>query len=793
MFRNYIISALRNLLKSKATAFINITGLAIGMACCIMIVLFIHHEVSYDRFHPDSERTFRVLTIDKALGISSSMVGITMPRMGPAMKETIPEVVESVRLNGNGRSLIRYEDRSIYAEDVMYAEPSVFKVFNFPLQVGDTATVLQTPFTAVLSEETARRVFGDEDPIGKTINVDNDSDWEIVGIMDEIPENSHLQLEILLAMQPSAQDTNLAQYLDSWGSISMVTYVQLDDAASETAVESRLEPLIRENNVGENFNVTLQPLHDAHLASSDILFDNHNQRKGDLNYVYSLLAVAVFVILIAAFNFMNLSTARSINRAREVGMRKVIGARRSQLVAQYLGESVILCLLSLAVALILVEAFGGMLNMPIEGSIVLHIFSDPVFAGSILCGTLLLGLFAGSYPALVLSGFKPIAVLKGAFRTSNSGIWLRRVLVTVQFTASIIMIIGTLVVFQQLQYIRGKNIGFDREQILTVSLTDQDLRNNLEAFQNALSQNPSVLGTATSSTMPGRGFGRTGIQPEGYAENDVWIVSIMSFDENYLPSMKMAMADGRNYSQEFPGDQQQSILINEAAAEALGWEDPLTKTIQLGNNTRNVVGVVKNFHFTNMRHKIEPLIMMYQPGANGTFSIRLKPGNIVETMDFIKTTWAEINPNHPFSYTFLDEEFEQLYRSEENFAGLMFNFASLAIFIACLGLFGLAAFTMEQRTKEIGVRKVLGASIGNIILLLSKEFVQLVMIASVVAIPLAYFFMGGWLADFAYRIDLTIWVFILAAAAAMAIALLTVGYQALKASSKNPVEALRYE
>jgi putative ABC transport system permease protein len=798
MLKNYLKIAFRNLTKNKGISFINITGLAIGMACSIIIVLYIHVELSYDKQHSKAGRIFRALTIDKALGVSSNLVGITLPALAPAMKAEFPEVVETVRINRSGKNLIEYGQNLIYSSDLIYAEPSLFSVFDFKLLSGDKNSLLTRPNTAVITNEMAGKIFGKEDPIGKTFKIDNDKDIEVTGILEDILPTSHLKMDIVISILPSAQDSNLAQYLNSWGSISMTTYVLLNDANVELAVENKLEPLIRKNNVSKNFNVTLQPLADVHLKSSDILYDAANQNKSDISYIYSLFAVALFIILIAAFNFMNLSTARSTSRAKEVGLRKVIGAYRGQLIIQYLGESLLLCFISLFIALFLVELFIPSLNLPGIDRFIYFLIDNPVFILVFIISSLVLGLLAGVYPAFVLSKFIPIKVLKGSIKSSSSGIWLRRVLVVVQFAASIGMIIGTYVVYQQLEYIKSKNIGFSRDQVLIIDLNNNQLKQGAESFLAEVKTLSSVEGVSLSSTLPGRGFGRTTIQPEGFSsEDDVWIVSIMAADENFIPGMKMRIAEGRNFSKEFPSDNQNGVLINQAAAKAFSWNEPLGKKLSFGPNSPNqlaVVGVVEDFHFASMRHSIEPLIIVNNPQFfKNNISIRLKADNLSASIISIENIWKKINPNHPFEYSFLDNEFEQLYKTEQSFSTLIAGFAMLAIFIACLGLFGLASFITEQRTKEIGIRKVLGASVTNIILLTTKQFIILVLLANILVWPAAYYIMSSWLEDFAYRIDIEVWMFITAGISAIIIAFLTVSYQAIKAARANPVSSLKYE
>ncbi|MEZ4775844.1 MAG: ABC transporter permease [Bacteroidia bacterium] len=794
MLKNYLIVAIRTLVRNRNTSMINIAGLAIGLASCILIFIYVRSELSYDRFHPQADNLFRVLTIDKALGVTSNLVGITLPALGPAMGTEIPEVVKTVRVNGNGRGLITYEGESLYAEDVKFVEPSFLNFFGFEWKSGEKDRALTRPYTGVMSESLSKKIFGDKDPLGQTITLNSNREIEITGIMADPPSATHLTYELLVSLYPSEQDSNLVRTLQSWQQISMVTYVALNDPANEELVEAKMEEIIRKNEVGENFSVILQPLKDVHLQSSDVLFDGYNKNKTDAGYVYTLLIVALFIILIAAFNFMNLSTARSSNRAREVGMRKVLGAFRQQLVLQFLGESVLLCLIALVLAVGLAALVVELSDLPFPVDPVGYLFGDKPLMFGLLGGTILLGLMAGIYPAFLLSGFEPVKVLKGKFMNTLSGIWLRRILVVVQFTASIVMIIGTIVVYQQLEMVKKRDKGFNPEQVITLNIGNRAVREKYEALENELTQNPHIKGLACSTSMPGRGFGRTGIRPEGVSEEDIWIVSIMGMNEDYIPLMGMEMASGRNFSREFSTDSIQATIINEALADALGWgEDAVGKTISFGPDPSIVVGVVKNFHFASMRHQIEPMIMYYQPGVLNVLSVKLDAEDISGTLDHVRATWEKVNPGFPYEYQFFDEDFAQQFKSEETFARLIVFFTWLAIFISCLGLLGLSAFSAEQRTREIGIRKVLGASVVQVVGLLSKEFTILVGIAAVIAVPVAWIAMNSWLESFAYRISIGWMVFVMAGAMALAIALLTNAYHAVKTARANPTEALRYE
>lgn len=793
---NYLKLAFRHLLKSRETSVINLGGLIVGFTCALLIFLFAKNQLSYDDWHSQKDHIYRVLTIDRALGVTSNNVGVTIPALGPAMKEELSAVKETTRVSYSGRNLVEYNDIPLYTENCAYAENTIFNVFDLKLVAGNQQTVLKEPNTAILTESFAKKVFGAEEPMGKIFELDNSTNLQVVGIMKDLPTNTHMRFDLLASLVPAEADSSTRQFLSTWNSIAISTYAVLEHSASEEAVEKDMEALLRKNEVGENFSVTLQPLKNVHLSSTGILFDQFNVDKTDLNYVYTLLMVGLFVILIATFNFMNLSTARSTNRAREVGMRKVLGAYKPQLVTQFLSEAILLCVIAMLVALAAVGLLSNYLDFGIQQNLLFYLFSDSSTLIGILAITLLIGVLAGFYPAFFLSGFQALSVLRGNFKTGRSGILLRRSLVVVQFTASVVMIIGTVVVARQLNYIKSIDKGFSEEQVLTLGLSDPTIRQRAESMRNVLLQQPGVMGTAYSSTMPGRGFGRRGIRPEGSTDQDVWIVSVMSVSEGYIPLMGMEMVAGRNYAKEFPADQQQSLIINEAAAKALGWEEPVGKKIGMGGPDqpqRTVIGVVKDFHFANMRHKIEPLVIQYNPQPTSTLVVKINASQTKEVLAAIEATWKNMLPAHPYEYTFFDEEFGRQYESDEQFAGLIQNFTWLSIFIACLGLFGLSTFTAEQKIKEIGIRKVLGASVAGIVFLLSKEFLRLVLFASLIAIPIAWYFMDGWLDGFAYRTQLQWWFFVMAAGLAVLISIFTVSYQAIRAAISNPSISLRTE
>ncbi len=796
MFSNYFKIALRNLWKNKSTSFINVFGLSVAIFASILIFLYVNYEFSYDNFHAKGERVYRVLLEDNNLGVSENLVGINFMPMGPALKERLPEVVEQVRVQTSGRELISIDDRSFYTENLVYTTSDLFKVFDFELIQGDEETSLTAPRKAVINEEWKEILFGNEYPIGKTFKLNNEDIYEVTGVLKNVPPNSHLQMDVLLSMVPTEADSNFARMLESWGRIGMPTYVLLDRPESADKVQAELLPTLEENGVTwGSFGQQLQPLKDVHLKSSGVLFDRYNQNKTDIDYLYTLILVAGLIIVIAVFNFMNLSTARSFSRAKEVGLRKVIGGVRFQMVAQFLFESIVICFIGLLIGLGLVELFAPLLNLPIAGSFTLFFISDINLLLILLSSILFLGLLSGIYPAFVLSSYKPITVLRGTFGSSKSGNLFRRALVVVQFTASIIMIIGTGVVFNQLEYIKNKDLGFNTEQVINISLDNQDLQSKSETFKTELAKISGISGIGASTSMPGEGFGRSGrMRPEGQPEDVTWITSVMNVDEKYFETVGMSIISGRNFSKEFPSDVDEAVIINESVAKDLGWEEAVGKRFAIGEDGfLNVVGVVKNFHFENMQHNIEPLVIGFSPEASRVISLKADAANMSGIIEQLEKAWKSVYPSYPFEYRFFDESFAQLFENDRNFGVLVANFTWLAILIACLGLFGLAAFTGEQKTKEIGVRKVLGASASNIVLLMSKDFAMLVIISSLLAAPVAYFTMSKWLEGFIYKTDLNPGLFILSALFALIIALLTISFHTFKAANLNPSDSLRNE
>ncbi len=800
MLRNYLLVALRGLRRNKGASIINIFGLSIGIACYILILVYVVNESSYDRFHSKSDRIYRLTTIDKALGVSSNNVAITNARMPAAAREEVPEVLDATRVLEQGRLRVEHGEDFYYTEWAKYVEKNFFDIFDYQITPSTAAEEFAAPRKLMLTERLATTVFGEEPAVGKLLNIDEE-DWEIVGILNDPPENTHLGIDLLMSLYPTEADSSFSQYLNSFGGLGMIGYVELQESSQEVVVEEKLYEIAQANDAPDFWVPQLQPLEDIHLGSTEILFDFYHINKGDRVYVYSLSAVALFVLLIAAFNFMNLATAKSSARAKEVGIRKVMGGARGHLIRQHLGESVLLALISTAIALALVTLVGNMINLGLHESVQHFLFSNPGLLGVIFISAIVIGLLAGLYPAFVLSGFQTSDILRGRFIGSKKGISLRKVLVIVQFTASIAMIIGTIFIYRQINFIKNKDLGFNKDQVVTFQMGDPGMRERQITFRDRLLDFEGIENASTSQNMPGRSFGRTGLTPEGFDpenDDDTWIVSVLSFDHNYLNMMGMEIREGRSFNEGSEADQESSVLVNEAFIDQIGWDDPVGKKVNLGSDDqRTIVGVVKDFHFADMKHAIEPLIMFYNPEGGSNLSFRINGDNISGSVEYAEEVWNEIYPEYPFEYEFFDQEFEQMYAADERFSRLVVSFTWLAIFIACLGLFGLSAFMADQRRKEIGVRKVLGSSVGQVMLLLSKEFIILIGIAMIIAWPLAYWAITGWLGEFEYRIDLlnlsNLIIFLLAGLMAMAIGILTVSYQSRGAATINPVNALKEE
>ncbi len=791
MLINYLKIAIRSSLKNGTTSIVNFLGLTVGIVSSLLIFLYVNHEISYDRFHKKADRIFKVLSIDEALGVNNNIVGITIPALAPGMKSEIAGVENIVRINGAGKTLVKYGDNTLYTERLIYTDPSFFEVFDFELAKGDPKTCLEKPFSALLTETMAKKVFRDEDPIGKIFSADGSDNLEVTGILKDPDKPSHIEYEMIISINPSPSDSNSIAYLNSWQNISQLQYVLLEDANKKEEIIVEMDSLLRRHDAPDFWKATLQPFKEIHLYSNNVLFDGLNREKGDIKYIKSLSLIAIIILLIAGFNYMNLSTARSAKRAREVGIRKTAGANRGKLILQHLSEAILQVFVALVVSLAVIELINGYYHV-INTSIFRYFMNDPKSIIYLAALVITLGVLSGIYPAMILSGYKPQIVLKGKFETGKKGLWLRRFLVTIQFVATFIMIVGIIVVVTQLRYTLSKDKGFNDSQIVNILLDNQEVRDNYDALKMEFEKISGIKMIANSGSMPGLGFGRTGIQPEGSNEEDNWIVSVMSMDENYIPLMDMKIIEGENFRKDM-SNEPLPIIVNESLIKAVGWESGLNKSLALGQTETQIVGIVKDFHFTSMRHQIEPIMMIYRAGSSRVLSVKVNENNIKETLEEMKKVWGSINIGIPFEYNFYDESFRNLFEKEEDFSRMFFRFTLLSVFVAILGLFGLAAFSAEQRTKEIGVRKTFGATTKQMILLQSHEYLRLVLIAIILASPIAYFLVRGWLQDFIYRINLGFIPFIIAAFIILFVTIITVSIQSFKAARRNPAETLKYE
>jgi len=793
MLRNYFKITVRIIKKSKVYSFINISGLAVGMACCILIFLWVKDELSFDRFHENADVIYRVTDRypDSSAGYRSSAVS-AWP-LAEALKNDFPEIVESARLRILTHRLISYKDKKFYENDFVAVDPSFLKMFSFPLVKGDITTALTEPNTILISEETAPRYFGTEDPIGKVLNYNNNTDFKVIGVLKDVPQNSHIRFDFLVPFESTLRALG---WTDSWWSDNYTTYVQLAENASFQHISDKVYDYKKKIYSESRTKLILQPLTDIHLRSNYSI-DLYGSTENKSIYVYAFSLIALFVLLIACINFMNLSTARSEKRSKEVGLRKVVGATRHHIIAQFYGESLFMTVISFVAAVFLVYLLLPAFNNLSGKMLALDSMKEPVFLLGLFGIMLLTGLVSGSYPALVQSSFKPVDSIKGiglTFSSKSGKSLFRHSLVVVQFTLSIMLIVGTLIVYKQIHYMLNKELGYEKESMICFRKR-ANVRNQYDAFKSELLRDPNITGVTASSDIPTYTVHSTGaFSWEGKDPETRLSIHQFSVDYDYIKTFNMNIIAGRDFSREFPvDDSTQSFIVNEMAVQAMGLKDPVGTMFQLYKHRGQIVGVVEDFHFKSLQKEIEPLVLRIDPGWDSYVFVKFRSEQTKEAIASIQRVYNTFNPDFPLEYTFLDEAVEQLYDSEQKTKTIFNYFTFIAIFISCLGLYGLAAHMAQQKTKEIGIRKVLGAPIINIVTNLSKEFILLVCMANAIAWPVAYYFMNKWLKNFAYRTSMGLWIFFLSALAALVIALLTVSYQSIKAATANPVDSLRYE
>jgi putative ABC transport system permease protein len=786
---NYWKVALRKIRRHKGYSLINIVGLAIGMACCILILTWVRDELSYDRFHKNADRICRIVAVDRSGGNMAKASG-SPSLIGPTLVEKYPEFLNFARVQcGWSGYFLHYGEKNFMEMKLATVDPSFFEVFQYPFIQGNPQTALDDRYTIVLTESLAKKIFGDEDPMGRVLKI-SATDFKVTGVMEDIPRNSHLRFDYVF---PAINMTEFrSSKLDSWNYNQFSTYLLVKKNTDFKALSKKISGIVKEHLPKSKVEVFLQPLSDIHLHSTDInSWEVVYPNPGNITYVYIFGLIAVCILLIACINFMNLATARSSTRAREVGMRKVSGARRFDLFKQFIGESIVLSTLSLGVGILIVElllpAFnhlsGKQLSLQYAESILLWI--------SLLGIAIFTGLASGSYPALILSAFQPSKVLKAsAHLASRKGGYLRKTLVVGQFVFTILLIIGTLVIYGQLRFIQNKDLGYDTDNIFTFATYGQFGR-NYEAAKNELLQNPNIL-SVCRAFPPSPGFrGTENVDWEGKDPSTEFMIFSDIGDYDYFETFGIEMAEGRFYSRQFSTDGD-NFVVNETAVKKMGLESPIGKRFTYADKTGVIIGIVKDYHGGSLHNPILPKVITLSD--RGFFvCVKFRPGNVSEMVAFLKEKWEKFVPGYPFRYGFLDESIAEAYKAERKIGKIFQYFTGLAILIACLGLFGLASFTAEQRTKEVGIRKILGAKVSGIVFLLSKEFTKWILVANIISWPIAYFLSKKWLESFAYRMSLGWEIFVLSAVLTFFIALATVSYQAIKAAIANPVESLRYE
>jgi putative ABC transport system permease protein len=812
MLRNYFKIAWRNLAKYKFISFINLFGLTVGLTCCLLILTYILNELSYDRYNSRADHIYRVTrSFNNKEGIVSLHLGAIAPPFGPLLKHDFPEIEQITRVLPGGTSPFRYKDKVFNEKNVYFVDEHFADVFDVHTVEGNPRTALLDPYSIMLTEEAAHRYFGNDDPINKTVRLNNQFNCKITGVFRDFPPNSHFHPEIMISFNTLRDSTVYGEknLLTNYGNNAFYTYLLLPQNNDAKNLEKQFPAFLDRNmhppGAPSDFKASkftrlfIQKLTDIHLRSH---LDEELEENGDISRIYIFGSVAFFILLIACINYMNLSTARSALRAKEIGIRKVAGAERRELILQFLSESVMIAWMAILLAIGLTRLAMPWLNTLTGQTLTIEILLRGPVLVSLFLAPFFVGIVSGIYPALFMSAFQPVKVLKGLFKTGGSSISFRKILVVIQFSVSIILIISTAIVFQQLHYISQKALGFNKEHIVIMDY-DNGLNTSFGVFRDQLLQNAYIRDATRSSRIPG---GRlldamgASMQSGDSLAPVTADIKYLAADYDFVPAYGISVIAGRNFSRGYATDTA-AFLLNSAATEALGLKTPesaLGRNFGYGMTKGKIIGVLGDFHFESMHQKILPMVFVMPPetqagNSYGKISVKIGGDNITAALAHLEKTWKKFLPETPFEYTFLDENFGKLYRSEQRQGSLFTVFAGIAIFIACLGLLGLSAFAITQRIKEIGIRKVLGASATSIVVLLSKDFLKLILLAAIIAFIIAGFAMHSWLQDFAYRISLQWWVFLVAGILATAVALITIGLQAIRAAMANPVRNLRSE
>ncbi len=797
MLRNYIKIAFRNIFQGKLYSFINITGLAIALTSFILIILYVQNQYSYDNFNLKGDRIYRLDKINTPnLGVEERHA-ISSGQMGPAIVKDFPEVEQSVRvLPWFSDVLFKKDNKEIKIPDVVFADSNFFNVFDYKLVEGNSKTALVDPMSVVLSKSTAKLFFGDEDPVGKTIYDSDNHPFNVTGIVENVPQKSHLKYNILVSWSTTVNGAEgwRMSWANNWLTQVEFTYLLLKPNVSYKSLESKLQNEIKEHlpQKADQYHLYLQPLKDIYLGSSDLMY-TRGTRVGNESYVRILFFAAILILLIASFNFMNLTSVRALKKSKEVGVRKTFGAQRNQIIKQFLTESVLITFIAILISSIFIEISLSLFNK-LAGVYLEVNYQQFLLIVGVL--TFTVGIISGLYPALLLSRFNSADVFRGAGITKRGKNIPRKISVGLQFIISAFMITSTIIIYSQMNYVQNKSLGFNPDQVIVLETSGTKISPRIDAFKNELLKNANIVSACITSTVPGQGTMSFNIKPENKPENvDYTSETVRVGDDNFVNTYDIKVLKGRYFSKDFPTDQTNGIVINQTLADELGWKNPVGKKLNIRGevNDGKVIGVVKDFHMSSLHHKIGPTAIYFRSKYSKTVSVKVKAADISSTISFIKSTWKKFDPEYPFDYEFLNKTFAQLYESDTEMMNIFGLFASLAIFVACLGLFGLVAYSSERRKKEVSIRKVLGAKTNGIILLLSKEFLTIISISVLISWPATYYLMNNWLQDFAYRINLNIWMFVLAGVISLLIAFVTMLYQALKTANSNPVEALRYE
>jgi putative ABC transport system permease protein len=798
MIRSYLNIAFRNLFRHKTSSIINISGMAVGLAVCWLIALYVADEFSYDRFNKKADRIVRV--VHHAVWQGGNVhLAVTSAPFAPALKATYPEVQEAIRIVPEGGGVITYQNTHIKADNIFFSDKNVFDIFSFPFLYGEPSTALSTPQTIVLTEGLAKKIFGDaQNALGQTIYFDNNFPNKITGVIKDIPGNSHLRFEALRSLP--------GNYTDNWQNSNLYTYLLLANGTDYKKLQEKLPQFaartIEKEMKLSNYRMELQPLTSIHLHS-DLQFEI--SPNNSISRIWLFMAIAVLILIIAVINYMNLSTARASLRVREVGVRKVIGSARRHLVAMFITEAVVTTLIAAILAFFLVLVSLPYLNNLADKNMVLWRFGIGATIFTLLGFALFTGFISGIYPAFFLSRFKTIAALKGQLGNLSNSILFRKSLVVFQFVVTVVMITGSWVIYRQMQYTSHKDLGFNRKQVLTFHIDDHNVRTQIASIKAQLLQNPLIKSVAAAGNPIGNND--LGEHPyffentDGSVADNPKAVQELVVDADYIPAMEIKMLQGRNFSLGMPSDKNEGALINETLMKELGWSNPIGKKLQFNIDNeghraeRKIIGVVKDFHTYSLQHKVEPMVLLLpqMASAEDNLYVKINTSKTAEALAYINKVYKQFDKSNPVEFHFLDQNFARQYAAEQKQEQLSLIFTMLAVFIACMGLFGLAAFTAQQRVKEIGIRKVLGASVSSITIMLSKTYVKLIVVAICIATPVAWFAMNKWLEDFAYRTPINWWIFAAAGLVAIIIALITVSFQAIKAAIANPVKSIRTE